>query len=59
MILLITKHVKETSDITKAIKEVSPHATTRLCDVQYTTKPLKDDVLNRTRNTNTWYLNKN
>ena len=30
-----------------------------LCDVQYTTKPLKDDVLNRTRNTNTWYLNKN
>lgn len=28
MILLITKHVKETSDITKAIKEVSPHATT-------------------------------
>ena len=29
-----------------------------LCDVQYTTKPLKDDVLNIKKNTSTSYINK-
>ena len=29
-----------------------------LCPVQYTTKPPVDDVLNHTRNANTWYLDK-